>query len=195
MKRSSFKYGGAFALAMAMLLSLILALPAMGNSQLRIGYGGYGQQYTITATDGPNGIIAPDGAVIVTAGNNQGFSITPAPGFQIADVLVDSVSVGAVPSYDFINVQADHTIHATFVQTPQYTITATDGPNGIIAPDGAVIVTAGNNQGFSITPAPGFQIADVLVDSVSVGAVPSYDFINVQTDHTIHATFALIPPP
>ncbi|MFC2027224.1 hypothetical protein ACFLU3_00920 [Chloroflexota bacterium] len=41
MKRSSFKLGGAFALAMAMLLSLVLALPAMGNGELLTGYGGY----------------------------------------------------------------------------------------------------------------------------------------------------------
>ena len=41
MKRKPVKRGGAFALAMAMLLSLILALPAVGNIDLLNGYGGY----------------------------------------------------------------------------------------------------------------------------------------------------------
>ncbi|MEW5765846.1 MAG: hypothetical protein AB1824_12815, partial [Acidobacteriota bacterium] len=39
---------------------------------------------------------------------------TPDSGFHVADVLVDGVSVGPVASYTFTNVQADHTIAASF---------------------------------------------------------------------------------
>ena len=73
-----------------------------------------GTNYTITATTGANGGISPSGAVGVTAGSGQNFTITPDGGYGVADVLVDGVSQGAVTSYSFTNVVADHTISASF---------------------------------------------------------------------------------
>ena len=143
--------------------------------------------HTITATAGTGGTIAPNGATTVVHGNSQSFTITANTGYQIADVLIDGSSVGAVTSYTFNNVTTDHTIGATFVQL--HSITATAGSNGTIAPSGATIVVHGNSQGFTITPDTGYQIANVLVDGSSVGAVSSYSFTNVTADHTIHATF------
>jgi YVTN family beta-propeller protein len=145
--------------------------------------------FTITATAGANGSIAPSGAVVVNEGADQTFDITPNAGFHVADVLVDGVSVGAVTSHTFTNVTANHTIDATFAQTT-YTITATAGGNGSIAPSGPVVVNEGANQTFDITPNAGFHVADVLVDGVSVGAVTSHTFTNVTANHTIDATFA-----
>lgn len=71
-----------------------------------------------------------------------------------------------------------------------HTITASAGPNGAIAPSGAVVVSDGANAPFVITPNSGYHVADVLVDAVSAGAVTSYTFMNVTTDHTIAASFA-----
>ncbi len=71
--------------------------------------------YTITASAGVNGSINPTGAISVSAGNNQLFTITPASGFTVQDVVVDGVSQGAVTNYTFTNVTATHTINATFV--------------------------------------------------------------------------------
>jgi len=147
--------------------------------------------YTITATVGAGGAIAPSGAVVVNEGDSQSFSITPNTGYTIGDVLVDGASVGAVPSYTFINVTNNHTIHADF-SVIQYTITASAGGGGSISPMGTVVVSHGQSQSFSITPNAGYEISDVLVDGASVGAVPSYTFINVTGDHTIQANFRLI---
>src|SRR6185369_613201 len=71
--------------------------------------------YTIAASAGPNGSISPNGSVSVNCGSDQAFTITPDVGYGVADVVVDGGSVGAVSSYTFTNVQANHTIHATFV--------------------------------------------------------------------------------
>lgn len=71
-----------------------------------------------------------------------------------------------------------------------YTIEASSGANGRIHPAGSVKVAAGANQTFTITADAGYHISDVTVDGVSKGAVSSYTFENVQTNHTIHATFA-----
>ena len=70
--------------------------------------------YTITATAGEGGSISPDGQVTVEAGKDQSFTITAADGYVIEDVLVDGQSVGAVESYTFTAVDADHTITASF---------------------------------------------------------------------------------
>jgi len=73
---------------------------------------------------------------------------------------------------------------------PSFTITASAGAGGGIAPSGAVSVAPGADQTFDITPDAGFAIADVLVDAGSVGAVAQYTFTNVTADHTIAASFA-----
>ena len=72
-----------------------------------------------------------------------------------------------------------------------FTVTATAGANGSITPSGATSVNSGSDQGYTITPNTGYHVADVLVDSVSVGAVTSYTFSNVTTNHTIAASFAI----
>ncbi len=81
-----------------------------------------------------------------------------------------------------------------FVAPTSYVITASAGPNGSISPTGAVNVSAGANQVFTITPASGFVVQNVLVDGASVGAVTSYTFTNVRATHIINATFAIPQP-
>lgn len=66
--------------------------------------------YTITASAGTNGSITPSGAVSVNSGSSQTFTITPNTGYHVADVLVDGVSQGAITTYTFNNVTANHTI-------------------------------------------------------------------------------------
>jgi len=75
---------------------------------------GGGGGFTINATAGQGGAIAPTGAVAVNAGANQTFTITPDGGWNVLDVLVDGRSIGAVNSYTFTNVAANHTISADF---------------------------------------------------------------------------------
>jgi hypothetical protein len=73
--------------------------------------------YTITAAAGPGGSISPTGPVNVAYGKNQTFTITSDPDYTISNVLVDGVSVGAVPTYTFSNVTATHAISVSFTFT------------------------------------------------------------------------------
>lgn len=216
--------------------------------------------HTLTATAGPHGSINPPGTTVVNHGGNQTYAITPDPGYQVADLLVDGASVGALASYAFPNVTTDHFISATFSALPgqplavtlgagtsgtpaatasyavgtvvpynytlsagyqnllvqldgnpvsasgtvtmtvphvlvvsaqpiTHTITATSGANGSVTPTGATSVLEGSSQTYAIVPNTGFVVADVLVDSVSIGAQASYTFPNILADHTISATF------
>src|SRR5262249_11515048 len=119
--------------------------------------------FTITASAGANGSIAPSGNVSVNCGSNQTFTITPTACYSVSAVVVDGVSRGAVPSYTFTNVQATHTISATFALNV-YTITASAGANGSIAPSGNVAVNCGASQSFTISPNACYSISDVVVD-------------------------------
>lgn len=150
--------------------------------------------YTILASAGSNGNIDPDGGVLVNEFENQSFTMTPDNGYEVDDVTVDGKSVGAVTSYTFSNVIANHTINAIFkeIVVIQNTITASAGSNGSISPSGAVLVNESENQSFTITPDNGYEVDDVTVDGTSQGAITSYTFNNVTTDHTIVATFKLI---
>ena len=83
------------------------------------GGGGGGSsytEYTITATAGAGGSISPSYSVGVREGRDKTFTITPDGGYYIFDVLVDGQSVGAVSSYTFENVEAQHTIEVVFAK-------------------------------------------------------------------------------
>jgi hypothetical protein len=74
--------------------------------------------YTITATAGAGGTISPSGSVQVTQGANQTFMIAASSGYGVYSVNVDGVVKGAITSYTFPNIQANHTISATFGIAP-----------------------------------------------------------------------------
>lgn len=147
--------------------------------------------YTIDASAGPNGTIDPSGTINADFGSSSTFNVTPATNYHIADVVVDNNSVGNLTSYTFDNVQANHSISATFA-IDSYVIDATTGPNGEISPSGQNVVTFDGSLAFNMLPDPNYQVADVLVDGFSVGAVTSYTFTNVSTSHTIAVSFALV---
>ena len=79
---------------------------------------------------------------------------------------------------------------ALTVQTT-VTIVASAGSGGSISPSGSVSVTYGTDKTFTIAANVGYHIVDVVVDGVSKGVQASWTFVNVQTEHTIAATFAI----
>jgi uncharacterized repeat protein (TIGR02543 family) len=78
----------------------------------------------------------------------------------------------------------------SFTTLPAYTLTPSAGAGGTITPITPQTILQGGSTTFTITPSTGYHILDVLVDSDSAGAVATYTFTNVQTNHTINATFA-----
>ena len=95
-------------------------------------------------------------------------------------------------SGSYTNVTSNRTITATYT-TNTYTITASAGTGGSISPSGAITVNYGSSKSFTITANAGYKISSVTVDGSSVGAVSSYTFSNVTSNHTINASFTIIP--
>ncbi len=81
-------------------------------------------------------------------------------------------------------------------QIPTYTITATAGPGGGIAPAGNVEVDQGSDITFTITPDAGYSVSELRVDDAVVGLATSYEFSNLSGNHTIAVNFAVnqLPP-
>lgn len=148
-------------------------------------------QYTITVNAGAGGIISPGvETVTVAKGDSKTFIITPSAGYQIRDVKVDGVSIGAQSTYTFTNITGGHTISAEFEKaTGNHTITVSSGAGGTISP-GTTTVAAGGSRTFTITPFTGYKTVDVKVDGYSLGAQATYTFTNITSNHTITASFA-----
>ena len=88
--------------------------------------------FNIVASAGANGTVTPSGTTAVSSGGSQTYTIAGNAGYDVADVLVDTVSVGAVTTYTFSSVAAAHTISATF-SPKSYTVTF-DPQNGTVSP-------------------------------------------------------------
>ena len=72
--------------------------------------------FTITASATAGGTVDPTGVTTKNYGTSQIYTITAdgGGGCTILDVAVDIQSVGAVASYEFTNISANHTIDVTF---------------------------------------------------------------------------------
>lgn len=70
----------------------------------------------IDAKTGVNGDITPSGISYVPFFSDQTFSFIPNPHYQVADVIVDGVSVGSVSQYTFYYITSNHTIEASFME-------------------------------------------------------------------------------
>jgi hypothetical protein len=147
-------------------------------------------QHTITASAGPGGSIDPSGAVLVGCGTNQTFTIRHDACQQILDVNVDGDSKGPLSSFTFTDVKASHTIAASFYSTPQYPITASAGPGGVIVPSGIVQVDCGASQTFTFISDDTLSTTVVVVDGIPQPSTTSYTFTNVTDPHSISIGFS-----
>lgn len=85
--------------------------------------------------------------------------------------------------------KAEITAKIADIQT-QFTITATAGNGGTIAPTGATKVYKGTSKAFTITPNEGYHVDSLTVDGTAVNVVTEYTFSDVTANHTIAVTFA-----
>lgn len=143
--------------------------------------------FTIAVNQTNHGTITP-GTTIVNLGENQTFIISPELGYKIVDVLVDGISAGPVTSYSFVGVTADHNISATFKTND--VVYFIDVISSIGSSTPSTIVSMGDNFVASVSSpevdgnhrwiCTGFSVDGGIAVSGT-----SYNFINVQANHTI----------
>ena len=148
--------------------------------------------YTITASVGPGGTITPSGAVTVTHGSSQTFTITPDAGYYVADVVVDGSSVGSVESYTFDNVIADHTITIDFTIFT-YTLTTSALYGSItVSPDKPYY---NHGENITLTPDPdrGYSFLDWQGDAPIVHEFDDPLYLYMDSDKYIIGRFGYDP--
>lgn len=148
--------------------------------------------YTITATAGEHGTVNDATSVNaeVAYGTNYTLNFTPADNYQVADVIVDGQSVGAVDSYQFINITANHTVEVSF-EAVMYTLTATSNTEGCTITPATTTVQAGSNVSYTVSAASGYHLLNVTANGEEVTVTNNaFTINNVQSDYTIFANFA-----
>ncbi len=70
--------------------------------------------YEVSLSAGDGGSIDPSGTISVTEGDSLTFNVSADDGYEIADVVVDGDSVGAVSSYTIDSLSADTVVEASF---------------------------------------------------------------------------------
>ena len=161
----------------------------------------------ITSVNGGNGTITPS-KIDVIEGTKEEITFTPDSGYVVSKVMVNEVEKTSEVENNKIEITVTEeiTVEVTYKRkytgggggsttTTTYKITVTEGKNGSITPNGVVKVEKGEDQTFKIKAEKGYEIADVLVDGKSVGAVAKYTFKNVKAKHTIEATFKKVEMP
>ena len=106
----------------------------------------------VTATAGDNGTISPSGETLVKKGTSKTFTITPAAGYQVENVVVDGTSMGPLTSYTFERVGVDHTISATFkvaAAAGEETVFANDFDESLLGEGWTVKKTNGTGKSYN----------------------------------------------
>jgi len=86
----------------------------IGGQAFTVTQSGSVGSFTISASAGSGGTISPSGASSVSSGGSKTYTITPKYGYRISSVQVDGVGVGAISTYAFNGVTANHSIKALF---------------------------------------------------------------------------------
>ncbi len=167
--------------------------------------------FSLTVASYPKTIGGPPMVSIVSVSPTSGtgnsplnvtvvYSLTKSAGVEF---WVDNVEVGnrsspaGESSWSFTGLEGGyHSLGVSCAGNAQYktylvnpTITASARPGGTISPSGTIGTTYGGNQPFQITPNSGYKITGVYVDGTNIGAVSSYTFQDITSDHSITACF------
>ncbi|NCC69611.1 MAG: hypothetical protein EOM14_15740, partial [Clostridia bacterium] len=111
---SSMVYSSPIVVSRDMTIKAIAEAPGMRRSETAVSTYRIGAVYSIAASAEIGGSISPAGETSVLQTGSKTYTISPLESYAIEDVLVDGISVGAVTDYTFSNVDANHTITASF---------------------------------------------------------------------------------
>jgi hypothetical protein len=146
--------------------------------------------YIITAIASSHGTINPIGTVVVDWNATQSFTVTPDTNYRIVEVVVDGVSLGAITSYTFTGVTANHNITAEFAATTTTSyyfinVTSSHGtptPSAQINPGDSFTASVTNYEGDS---SHRWICTGYSIDGNTPVSGTNYTFTNVQANHTI----------
>jgi len=156
--------------------------------------------FSVTASAGTNGKIAPAGTFDLEYGGNKSFLFSPNEGYHVSKVLIDGKTDAAAAAsgmYTMSNIRDDHTIRVEFEKNT-YTVTATAGEGGAITPEGVSAAIYDDTIIYTVTADKGSYIKDIKLDGISVDKFTSssttytYPLRSIHKNHTISAEFVTL---
>ena len=163
------------------------------NHEVGVVFVKYRYAITVTTNGDTHGAINgqfEDILEYVEYGSNAAYTFDPDEYYQVADVIVDGVSMGAIPSYEFINVTEEHTVIVSF-EAIVYVLTATSNIDACTISPATTSVQAGGSVNYTLTVANGYHLVNVIANGEEVVVNNNaFTIDNVQSDYTIFANFA-----
>ena len=150
----------------------------------------------ITAKAGEGGQISPSGAYKYAYGGSATYTITPDSGYKIASMTVNNASVEPATTYTFDPIVSDQVLRVEFAREV-HNVTASyvssqgqvkDNTGNIIGAT-ATVVQHGANKTYTISAADGYEIKNVWLNDVSLGAITSYSANDISEDLNFRVTF------
>jgi hypothetical protein len=166
----------------------VTASDELGDQSVRAYFSA--RTYGISLTAGAGGSVTPSGDTTVVCVSDLNVSILPDECYNIENVMVDGVAMGALTSYIFENIEADHTLSATFVAR-EYVLTPVASEGGVVRPDAATAVSCGSDFTFHFIPNSGYYVSGVVVDGDTLPAADSCLLTGITAEHTVQPLFAL----
>ena len=115
-----------------------------------------------TSVDGGNGTITTS-KIGVVEGTKVEITFTPDAGYMIDKVLVNTVETTVTGNKIELTVNEEKEVKVSYKKIP-FTVTVKDVAGATITPNGAVAVSYGETQEFTITANSGYKLVKVLVD-------------------------------
>ena len=90
-----------------------------GTVTLTVSKGAEESGFTVILTAGKGGSVSPSGSVAVEAGGSINIAVIPEPGYELRELRIDGVSVGAAGEYLLEDVRENHSVYAVFAAVAQ----------------------------------------------------------------------------
>ncbi len=130
-----------------------------------------------------------------TAGATIYYTLDGSEPTSSSSIYSAPIAINANTTIKAIAEKAGYTRSATSTQSYKlgqvYTLSTSAGQGGSISPAGNTKILETGSATVEIKPDSGYTIKDVVVDGVSVGAVKSYSFSNISSNHSVSASFVI----
>lgn len=153
--------------------------------------------YEVVAVVNPAGTGTISGTGRYDKGSKVTLTANPIQGYSVEAWIINNQVVGNGKTLTIDKIDKDYSITVLFkqdsVQVTTYTIGAsTDSSNGTVTPAGNTNIPEGKTLTISIVPNKNYRVSDVKIDGKSVGAISTYTFYDVRSNHTLVASFAQV---
>ena len=127
------------------------------------------KQYTVSVTEAVGGsIIAPSEDGSIHCNDRHTYLFVPDEGYEVKDVKINGVSVGAVSSYTFTDVCSDQTLSVEFEKKTFEVGISIEGEGSVSADQTLDLVPFGDSRTLTVTANSGWQVRYVFLDGERV---------------------------